>query len=59
VFPFEGDHATVRPVAEELLEDILNLLGPLTDYLHHVETAYLRSRPRLVGSRDLPFLLLA
>jgi hypothetical protein len=44
-FPFEGDDATVRPVAEELLEDILNLLGPLTDYLHHVETAYLRSRP--------------
>jgi hypothetical protein len=38
----------VRPVAKELLEDILNLLGPLTDYLHHVETAYLRSRPPCV-----------
>jgi hypothetical protein len=44
VHPFEGDDEIVRPVAGELHGDMLNLLGQLTDYLHHVETAYLWSR---------------
>jgi hypothetical protein len=45
VHPFEGDDETVRPVAEEMHDDVLKLLGPLSSYLHHVEAAYLRSRP--------------
>ena len=44
VHPFEGDDETVRPVAVELHGAIVNLLGPLTRYLHRVEAAYLRSR---------------
>jgi hypothetical protein len=54
VHPFEGDDESVRPVAQEMHQDILNLLGPLTDYLHHVEAAYLRSRPRGVVTLVLP-----
>jgi hypothetical protein len=45
VHPFEGDDDSVRPVAEEMHRDIINLLGPLVDYLQHVEAAYIRSRP--------------
>lgn len=45
VHPFEGDDETVRPVAGELHGAIVDLLGPLTSYLHRVEAAYLRSRP--------------
>jgi hypothetical protein len=45
VHPFEGAAESVRPVAGEMHADILNLLGPLRSYLHHIEAAYLRARP--------------
>ncbi len=44
VHPFEGDNETVRPIAEELHGDILNLLGPLSTYIQQAEAAYLTSR---------------
>ena len=33
VHPFEGDHETVRLIAEELHDDLLNVLRPLSTYI--------------------------
>jgi hypothetical protein len=54
VHPFEGDDDTVRPVAEELHGNILNLLGPLSTYMQQVEAAYLTSRRPGVVTLVLP-----